>query len=252
MTENDDFKIIMNMILNKNDKKYEIFIAYNNESDFAIFIVSQKSYIYSRKYRLEDFKKINFFKNYLNFGLYQCIEIMMNLLKEKQDLINIIEKEYEFLKLCLDIEINVVGINLNLPKEKIELLLNNENEEKTISNNIIWNCLFNLLNEKEEDKKLSMEKDNVIFHLKREILVLNQGNILKNDLLKSKIINEKNMKNFGLVKKRLTLFNKDKIITYHLLYSARINGDKSQIFHRLCDFRKNTLLIVKRLNCHIF
>ena len=53
------------------------------------------------------------------------------------------------------------------------------------------------------------------------------------------------MKNFEFVENRLKLFNKDKTITYHLLYNAKINGDKSQTFHRLCDFHKNTLLIVK-------
>ena len=245
MTENDNFKIIMNMLLKKNDKNYIILIAYNKESDIAIIIASQSTYVYSSKYNLEDFKKINFFKNYVNFGLYQCLEIMMNLLKEKQDKINIIENKNEFLKIGLDIEINVVGLNLNLPKEKIELLLNNENGEQMIKNTIIWNCLFNLLKEKDEDKKISMEKDNLINQLKKEIFVLNQGNILKNDLLKSKIINEKNMKNFEFVENRLKLFNKDKTITYHLLYNAKINGDKSQTFHRLCDFHKNTLLIAK-------
>ncbi len=245
MTENENFKIIMNMLLKKNEKDYIILIAYNKDSDFAIFIVRQSSYVYSSKYILEDFKKINFFKNYLNFGLNQCIEIMMNLLKDKQGLINIEENENVFVKLCLDIEINVVGLNLNLPKEKIEILLKNENIEQIIKNNIIWDCLFNLLNEKEEDKKKLIEQDNMINELKREISALNLGNNLKNDLIKSKIINEKNKKNFEFVQNRLKLFNKDKTITYHLLYSVRINGDKSQTFHNLCDNHKNTLTIIK-------
>ena len=256
--ENEEIQIIMNILIKKNEKNYLVVIASNKPRDYAIILVQQSSFIYCSRYGLEDFKKINFFKNYLNFGLKHCIEILINLLKEKKFSINIEEEENKLLKLTLDIEISVVGMNLNLPKEKIEIILENDNVDQIIKNNLIWHSLLYLFQEKEEDQKIKLEQENKIKQLTQEIVELKQNleekkltpflyenNNIKNDLTKSKIITEYNIKNFEFVKKRLKIFNKDKTLNFQLLYSAKINGDKSQKFHEFCDNHKNTLVIIK-------
>ena len=258
MTESDnsEFQIIMNMLINRNEKNYLLIIASNKSRDFAIILIQQSSFIYCNKYLLDDFKKINFFKNY--FGLGQCIEIMINLFKEKKDLIKIEEEENHMVKLGLDIELSIVGMTLNLPSEKVEFILNNDNVEQIIQNNLLWYSVLYLFNEKEEDKKLISKQENKIMELSNKIYELKQNlnekkivtsfyedNIIKNDLRKSKILTDNNINNFEFVKKRLKLFNKDKNLNFHILYSAKVNGDKSTIFHELCDNHKNTLILIK-------
>ena len=258
MTENDnsEFQIIMNMLLKRNEKNYILIIASNKARDFAIILIQQSSFVYCNKYLLDDFKKINFFKNY--FGLSQCIEIMINLFKEKKELIRIEEEENHIVKLGLDIEISIVGMNLNLPNEKIEFILDNDNVHQVIKNNLLWYTVLFLFNEKEEDKKLISEKENKIMELSNKISQLKQNleekkittylyedNNIKNDLRKSKIITNVNIDNFEFVKNRLKIFNKDKKLNFQILYSAKINGDKSFIFHELCDNHKNTLILIK-------
>ena len=159
--EMHDFDIIMNMLI-KYEKDYLIIVASNKTRDYAIILIQQSSYIYYRQYFLDDFKKINFFKNYLSFGINQCIEIMINLFKEKKKLINIEEEENKQIKLSLDLEISVVGMNLNLPKERIELILLNDNCEFEIKNNLIWKSVLYLFQEKEKGEKLILELENRI------------------------------------------------------------------------------------------
>ena len=258
------FQIIMNMLINKNQKDYLIIIASNNTRDFAVILIQQSSYIYFSKYNLDDFKKINFFKNYLNFGLSQCIEIMINLFKEKKSLLNI-EEENNQIKLSLDIEISVVGMSLNLPKERIELILVNDSVDQILKDNLIWNSALYLFQEKEDDQKIKLEQENKIRELTQEITALKQNMDEKkftkyifgdysyeNDLIKSKIIKESNLSDFEFVKRRLKLFNKDKTLNFKMLYSAKINGDKSQKFHEFCDNHHNTLLIIKTTKGIIF
>ena len=267
MTEknNDELEILMNLLLEKNEKKYLLIAGSNQTRDFAIILVKHSSLIYSHKYILEDFQKIYFFKNYISLGVDKCIEIMFNLLKEKQNLIKIEEEENHFLKLGFDIEINVVGLNINLPKEKIEIILEFDNIEENVKNNLIWNSILYLYNEKEECKKKIIDKEKIINQLIEEKNELKQNlehnkiisyiyeeNSVRNDLKKSKIINEYNIKSFDFIKKRLNLYGRDKKLSFQLLYSVKIDGDKSQKFHELCDNHKNTLILIKTDANNIF
>lgn len=267
MTEkiNDELQIIMNLLLEKNEKKYLLIASSNQMHDFAIILVKNSSLLYSHKYFLEDFKKINFFQNYFSLGLDKCIEIMFNLLKEKQKLINIEEKENHFLKLDLDIELNVVGLNINLPKEKIEIILEYENIEEKEKNSLIWNSILYLYNEKEKCKKKLLDQEKIVKQLideknelkqnleqNKTISYIYEEKIVKNVLEKSKIINEDNIKNFDFIINRLKLFCRDKKLSLQLLYSATVDGDKSQKFHELCDYHKNTLIIIKTDTNNIF
>ena len=265
MIENDnaDFQIIMNMLVKQREKEYLIIIASNTSRDFAIILVQESSNVYCSKYVLDDFRKINFFKKYLG-NLRQCIETMINLLKQKKHLINIEEEENIQVKLSLDIEISVVDININLPKERIEFILENDNVDQKIKNNIIWHSVLYLFQEKEEDQKIRKGLENKINQLNKEINDLKgslEGQKLlsyirenRNDLIKSKIINVHNKKSFELVERRLRIINNNnnKEIIFTLLYSAKINGDKSQKFHELCDNHRNTLVIIETQSDNIF
>ena len=260
--ELNDFDIIMNILINNNEKDYLLIVASNKTRDYAIILIQQSSYIYFRKYFFDDFKKINFFKNYL--GLNQCIEIMINLFKEKKELINIEEDENKEIKLSLDIEISVVGMKINLPKERIELILLNNNCELKIKNNLIWKNILYLFKEKENGQKLILESENKIKELAKEIYELKQNmdekktnyfledSKNKYELNKGNIINEFNEINFEFVKKRLESINKDKKLNLLMLYSAKINGDKCQKFHQLCDNHHNTLILIKTDKNNIF
>jgi hypothetical protein len=261
----DDFDIIMNMLIKKNDKDYLIVVSSNKTRDYAIILIQQSSYIYFRKYLLDDFKKINFFKNYLNFGINQCIEILINLLKEKKELINIEEEENKEIKLYLDLEIGVVGMKLNLPKERIELILLNDNSDFEIKNILIWKSILYLFQEREKEEKLILELENKIKELTKDKYELKQNmdekkltncivEVSKNkyELNKGNIINEFNEINFEFVKNRLKSINKDKKLNLLMLYSAKINGDKCQKFHQLCDNHHNTLIIIKTDRNNIF
>ena len=256
MTEktNEELEIIINLLLEKNKKKYLLIASSNQARDFAIILVKHISLVYSHKYFLEDFKKINFFENYFSSGLDKCIEIMFNLLKEKKNLINIEEEENQFLKLTLDIKLNVVGLNISLPKKIMEIILEFENIEQNVKNSLIWKSILFLYNEKEECKKKLLEEEKIKRNLEQNKIVsyIYEENNIRNDLNKSKIINEYNIKDFDFIKKRLNLFGRDKTLSFKLLYSAKIDGDKSQKFHELCDYHKNTLIIIKTDTNNIF
>ena len=259
MIENDNanFQILTNMLIEKNDKDYLIIIASNKSLDFAIILVQESSYVYCKKYVLEDFKKINFFKNFIGFGIKQCIDIMIDLLKQKKNLINLEEEENVQIILSLDIELSVDGININLPKERIEFKLKNDNAYKDISNILIWRSVLYLFKEKDDDEKKIKEQENKIKQLSQEIYdlkqnLVEQNNNNKNDLNKSKILNEYNIKSFDFVKKRLKLISSGKKLNFLMLYSGTMHGDKSQKFHELCDNHKNTLILIKTNSNIIF
>ena len=262
---NNDLDITMNMFINRNQKDYLIILACNKNRDFIDFLIQQSSNIYFNKYIFDDFKKINFFKRFLYFGLSQSIEIMTDLFKANKESINIKEENNELI-ISLDIELNVKGTQLDLPKETIEFKLGNNNEEeKEVKKLLIWKNMSNLYHEKEQENKLNLEQENLINKLKEEVSQLKQNidekkftnyfledNHNKNDLNKSKIITEYNKDNFEFVKTRLKLFHKDKKLIFNMLYSATINGDQSFRFHKFCDNHQNTLIIIKTDSDNIF
>jgi len=257
--ENDEIQIIMDTLIKRNDNYYLIIIATNKSCDFVIILVQQSSFIYTAKYYLKDFKKMNFFKNYLFFGLNQYVEVLKNLFKEKKNQINIDEEENKLLKLSIDIEISIVGVDLNPLKDKIEIILENDKIEKNLENNIIWHNILYLFQEKEKIQNKLLEQENIIKHLKQNLetkeitqLFNENNNIIKNDLNKSKIITDFNNKNFEFIQKRIKLFNKNKKLNFQLLYSAKIDGEKALHFHELCDNHKNTLILIKTDSNNIF
>ena len=268
MQNNDyaEYKIMMNMLKNYNGKNYLIVIATNTitDCDCAIVLIQESSYIYCNKYVLDDFKKINFFGQYINADLGKCIETLIELLKQKKHLI-ILEESNDAIKLVLDIVYKIEGTQISLPKEKIELTLSKDNDkvDENTKMKIIWYNLLNLFQEKEDNYKIKEEKDIIIEQLKQEAnklqdlknqkmkMFLEDSNN-RNGLKKSQILTEKNIKDFDFVRDRLKENNENKKLDFEMLYSAKKNGDTSFKFHELCDNQNNTLIIIKTKTDNIF
>ena len=250
--KNDEMQILTDILINKNGNYYLMVFASNKSRDFIVIFVQHSSFIYARKYYIKDFKQMNFFKNYT---LEKCIEILTNLIKEKKNEIKIEEKDNKYLKICIDIEISIVNMSLNFPKEIIEIILENEKIDKNLQNNIIWNNIKYLISKKKIIQTNLSEQENLVKKLQQNIIELKKNiekkelNLFSNEnnyqLKKSKILKESNMNNFEFIKKRIGLFKKNKKLAFHLLYSAKIDGDQTQNFHELCDNQKNTLILIK-------
>ena len=268
------FQIIMNMLIKRENKNYVLAVASNKTRDFVILIIQQSSYIYCRKYILDDLTKINFFKSYQNYGLSKCIEIMVNLFLTKKDIILIEEEEKKNIKMNLELEISVSGLNLSLGKEKIEFNLPNDDVDQVIINNLIWYNILFLFQEKEEFEKYKIEKEQKIEKLNRDIFDLKAiieelkmakldinlynnkitNNIFykENNFDKSQIINNLNIQKIEFIKQKIkNLFNVKKLI-FKLIYSAKVNGDTSYKFHEFCDNISNTLILICTETNNIF
>ena len=274
----DQLEIIMNMNLKKKNSNYLFIIASNKTRDYAIMLIQKLSCIYAVRYILEDFQKINFFKNY-NYNLSQCIDIMINIFNEKKDLIMIEEEENKQMKISLYIQINVNGLNIRLGEEKIEIVLLYDDVDSTIKNSLIWLSALFLFQEKEEYQKLKIKQENEIQKLNQEISELkiiiehlklgirnsfkdnninnnnekdNNDNNVHIDFNKSSIVNNNNITFFDIIKQKIKDIYKRKKIGFRMIYNAKENGDSSQKFHELCDNINNTLVIVNTTTKNIF
>ena len=276
------FEIIMNMLLKIKNKKYLFCIASNKSRDWAILFIQESSYMYASKYEIDDFKKFNIFKNCENLKLSNCIEIIVNLFKEKKDLIKIEEEENKHIKIGIELELGVNEINLSLGKEKLEFILEKEDVEDMIKLKLIWHSILFLFQEKEENQKIKLGQEKKIKKLEENISDLkiminelkksleyynkqNKSNIYNNSTInnnsnnnsekefnKSQIINESNIRHFNFIKQKLKLLYNEPIIKFKMIYSAKINGDSSNKFHELCDNQNNTLVIINTENNNIF
>lgn len=260
---------IMNILLKKNNKNYLIIFGIDKAKDILIIIIHQSCNFYISRYNIEDFKNINIIKNYTNFGLSQCVEILFNLLEEKKELIKIEEEEDLRIKISLDIEMSVVGMKMNLPVERIELILTSNSNEisKEIKNYFVWQSSLKLFKENEELKKIKIEQENKINQMNQEIHVLKKSledvkyseyiikdyDLASDGLRKSKIFGaDNNINNLDFIKKKLSLLQKDKKIEFKMLYSAKTNGEKGSNFHECCDYHHNTLILIQTELNNIF
>ena len=262
--KNDDsfFQIIESELIKNKKKNYLLTLATNKSRNVLFLLIQQSSYMYFKK--LDDFKEINFLKK---FNISQSLDIIIKLFQEKKDLIVIEEKENKHIKLSLEIELSINGTNLNISKEKIEIILNIDNAEQIIKNDLIWlNSLF-LIKEIEKYNKFNTEQINKIDRLTKEksylkniIEYLQKNYSLNNKIINfnekdfnnSQIINELNKNQLGFIKKKINYNIEETKIKFRMLYSAKLNGDSSKIFHKLCDNHFNTLVLVKTDKENVF
>ena len=270
--DSPEFEILMNILITKNNKNYLLNIASNKSKDFLIIIIHQSSYVYCKKYIIDDFKEINFFKKYNNFDFNQLIEILIKILKDKKDLISIEEEENKQIKLNIDIEIVISGTNTNVSKESIQFTLINDDMDQIIKNNLIWFSALFLFQIKENDEKKLIEQENKIKNLSQEISdlkgiieelknrnlshIFNKNNIIEDEFnfKNSQIVNNLNINKFEFILEKIKLiyYFKGKKIKLKMLYSATVNGDESIKFHELCDYHNNTLVLVQTETDNIF
>lgn len=259
----DSFFQIIESELIKNNKKYYLLTIASNKSRNALFLlIQQSSYFYFKK--LEDFKEINFLKK---FNLNQSIDIIIKLFQEKKDSINLEEEENKQIKLSFEIELSINGTNLHFSKEKIEFILNIDVVEQIIKNDLIWLNILFLFKRIEKYNKFKVEQISKIDRLTKEKSYLKnitkffQRNYdLNNEIINfneknlsySQIINESNKNHFNFIKKRINYNIEETKIKFRMLYSAKLNGDSSKIFHKLCDNHFNTLVLVKTDKENIF
>jgi len=189
------------------------------------------------------------------------------------------EDENIKIKLSLDIEIGVSGIDLSIGKETIEFTLINDYNDQIIKNSLIWFSVLFLFQEKENCKKLELEQKNEIMKLVQQNEDLRgmieelknykvkeyicEGNILNNNKIKDKddddedfsqseIINKSNIDDFNFVTEKINSIFEGKKMRFKKIYSATKNGDSSQKFHELCDNHYNTLILIQTGTNNIF
>ena len=269
-------EIIMNMILKKDNKNYLFVIASNKSRDWALLFIQESSYLYASKLYLDDFAKYNIFNK---CSISEIVEIIINVFKDKNDLIKIEEEEKKQIKISIELEKYIKSIKLSLGKEKLEFILEKQDVDETIKITLFWFNILFLFQEKKENEKFKKEQEKKIEKLEKNLSEFNglkksfehynkknniinnniniynnniNNNNFENDFKKSKIINEFNIKNFNFIKAKLKKLNKEKNIKYKMIYSAKLNGDSSKIFHELCDNQNNTLVIIKTKESNIF
>ena len=124
------------------------------------------------------------------------------------------------------------------------------NNTKQIENKNTENIIDNLIKEISSlnTRVYSLEKENKNLNIKISILEkflapkLEDHKIL-NQYISSDII--ESIKELDIINKRLLRQNKR--TTYNLIYKATRDGDKSQIFHQICDSYNSTLILIKTL-----
>lgn len=94
-------------------------------------------------------------------------------------------------------------------------------KKKNVKKNIRPRKNNKSINRWKKELKQNLESNKIISYMDEE-------NSIRNDLKKSKIINECNIKSLDFIKKRLKLYGRDKKLSFQLLYSVKIDGDKSQ------------------------
>ena len=256
-------KIIMNILIKRENKNYIFIIASNQSEDSILLIIHQSSYIYCKKCELNYFQNIKFFKNCNNFEI--IIETLKNIFISKKNLISIEEEENKQIKLSLDIEISISGLNIILEKHKLEFILLNEEKELIFQYNLIWDGVLFLFKENENNINEQIKNKNKLDELNKEISNLNEmiqdlqklkenekHNNKLNDFNKSLIINEINIEKFNFIKQKIITIFMKKNIKFKMIYNAKINGDTSKSFHELCDNHKNTLVILQTDTNNIF
>ena len=245
--KNNSYKIIFNNFSNF------IQIKTNFEKDLA-----KKEFI--KNYFLEDLKSNKYFSIFDSVDeIYDQIILDLNnsgkkIIEEENNTIaviipvnNIKIKQIEFtlaekIKTDKDL-IQDLFVELNNLKQKFDKLENENidirNENKNMRNEI---------NElKEENKKLN-EKINSFINSKNNTL----DNFNQNDLLNKSSILKSNIDGVNKISNWIKAKIKKNSISFNLVFNMKENGDKGTDFHKYCDNKGATLILVKSKRNNIF
>ena len=206
--------------------------------------------IYKTEMSLEQFHNLN---NFLK--LYTTIDKLFSDFFEKLDdeeiLISKIGNNIELtLKILIWKKVEEIHFNLLPEKVYINNLINfakkAEEEINELKNkNIKISKEFNDYQKKMEDEINNIKKENKYLKEKIKCIIEEEFN--------SNIIPEKNKKKFfELIKPGIKDFDNSKIIKFKLLFRATKDGDDNDKFHKKCDNKGKTILIIKTKDNYIF
>ena len=261
-------------IISDKDRSFVIkFINYLNYIEINAYLKNNEitNIYYQKIYYLEELKSNKFLSICDSIDeIYEQIIFEV----EKNSKKNLIEKNNE-INLIIPIEhTKIKEIIFNLPEKKkndkilikdLFIEIYNLNESKIKSNqaiielkneiNILKNDIINLKN---ENKKLS-EKNNLLEKQIKKILLENNNNISDCkplsinylELNKSSIVNNDIVKQDLIINWIKEAINKSSI-KFELIFKMSVNGSESVKFHKYCDNKGPTLLLIKTTKKKIF
>ena len=251
-----------NLLINKNEKILNLQITY--KSDNIIYYVEEQNSIppkiYEKSYSKNDLDKINkifkIFDNNIEVFNKIC-ELFkgkkINEILEEEKII--FEHKGDFTNFSLEIpikenkDINILINNLykivkELKNENNELKNKQEKTEKEIEELKKEN---NILKNKQEKTEKEIEEIKKIINTIKEKEEKEKERIKNNDLYKSTIIKDEEE-----IKLLSDWINENKEKKFKLLYKLSLDGDSIETFHKKCDNKGPTLIIIKTTKNYIF
>ena len=246
--DSNNINFIEHLIIKKESKEYKI--------EFGLNIFAKEEMIL--RITSNDSKKIFYYQKKANLKELQDLSKIFTFYENIKEIISFLKTlKYEINEKNDDLELT---FSVFLPNGQTKLILLNLKKYYSDDKNIISYLLEEnklLKNEilllKENNKTLLNENKklwNEINEIKESIRSMNQY-INLNSSFDSKIINSINEINFIL---NYIKYN-DKSFSFnslHLLYRASRDGDRTETCHKLCDNKKNVLIIIKSDTGYIF
>ena len=284
-----DFKkinYITKLNVNQENKKYEIHFGINNlnNNELILKVTLDNYYYYYSNFNLSELNNIStVFSKYKN--IYEIISYLKTLnysVSENNDNLLLIftffnlNDTYKIIELTLKKKLYDSNNIINYFNDKIKLLKEQKDENINDSNPLKKdkNNFYNEINSlKEENKNLriinnSLKKENnnlctIINLLKEKNKNLsNEINQLKEENKKMKIyytyksIDSKIIKSFKNIEFMLDYIREnDNSFNFNdtnLLYRGSKDGDRTETCHKLCDNKKNIIIIIKSYNGYTF
>ena len=268
---------VFNFVSDKNNSFDIKLINYINYIEIKAYLkdIDLRKEYYERRYNLEELKYNKFLSICDSIDeVYE--QIIYELQKNTKK--NVIEKNHE-IKIIIPIEhIKIKEMIFELPekikKEKeliqelfVEIKNLNENKNKT-NQEIIdlkneMNKLKNDINLFRDENEKMKEKNNLLEKQIKNILVKieNNNNSINNEnkslclnnpeLNKSSIINDDIIKQNIIINWIKESINKTNI-NFELIFKMSVNGSDSEKFHKYCDNKGPTLLLIKTTKNKIF
>ena len=276
-----------NFLINQNEKILNIQITYKSEN--IIFFIEEQISIppktYEKSYSKSDFENISkIFKMFdNNIEVFnKIIELFKNKnfdvlieekkiifkykndftefsfdipIKENKDINFLINNLYKIVKELKDENIDLKN-NLNnkeIKKEKeIEEIKKENNELKNLINELIISNKKEIEELKKENNELKNKQEKAEKEIEEIKKITNEikeekERIKNNDLYKSTIIKDEEE-----IKLLSDWINENKEKKFKLLYKLSLDGDSIETFHKKCDNKGPTLIIIKTTKNYIF
>ena len=224
-----NFKLLLDNKFNNPEFIIEINLLSGKINFQAINNIGNNILNYESSYDFDAFIKID---EYFKFckDINKIYDFIIRL-KNNKSISLIKENEDIFLSLQInqpiENKINIPLIKSGINNKSVILLLDEKNSE--------------IIKLKEEIKNLKAKLENKIE--------------TNNDLLRMRLMKRDirgYSQNLIFIEKEIEKQLKKNIICYELLYKAKRDGDKSEIFHSKCDNKQNTLIIIKSNTNKIF